>query len=115
MTMSDNFVGKDHMKKQERENWKNEMLLLIREWKESGINQKDFCRQHDLTMHSFYYWLRKYKQINTPLENGFLPVEIKPPVNGTRGDIQIHYPNGVQITLDKSVSISRIRALIKSI
>jgi hypothetical protein len=38
MTMPGNFVGKDHMKKQERENWKNEMLSLIRKWKESEMN-----------------------------------------------------------------------------
>jgi transposase-like protein len=63
--MPGKFVGKDQMKKLERENWQKEMLSLIREWKESGINQKDFCRQHDLTIHAFYYWLRKYKQINT--------------------------------------------------
>jgi hypothetical protein len=113
--MSVNFEGKEQMKKQERENWQKEMFSLIREWKESGIDQRDFCKHHDLSMHAFYYWLRKYKQINTSSENGFIPVELKPPVNGTKEDIQIHYPNGVLVTLDKSVSISRIRALIKSI
>jgi transposase-like protein len=103
------------MKKPERENWQKEMFSLIRKWKESGINQKDFCRQHDLTLHAFYYWLRKYKQINVLSENGFLPVELRPPVSDTREDIQIRYPNGVLVILDKSISISRIRALIKAI
>ncbi len=91
------------------------MFSLIKQWQTSGINQKDFCKQHDLSMHAFYYWLRKYKQTNTSSNDGFLPVEIVPPVNDTRGDIQIHYPNGVLITLDKAVSISRIKALIKAV
>jgi hypothetical protein len=109
------LAEKPTMKKIERENWQKEMFSLIREWKESGTNQQDFCRQHDLSMHAFYYWLRKYKQVNTASENSFLPVEIRPPANGARDEIHIHYPNGVMITLDKSVSISRIRSLIKAI
>jgi hypothetical protein len=103
------------MTKTERENWKQEMFSLIKKWKESGTNQKDFCDRHDITLHAFYYWLRKYKQANQYSENRFMPVEIVPPGNDARGEIQIHYPNGVLITLDKSVSISRIRALIKVI
>lgn len=103
------------MKKSERENWRQEMFFLIKQWQTSGINQRDFCKQHDLSIHAFHYWLRKYKQSNTTSKDGFLPVEIGPPVNDPRGDIQIHYPNGVLITLDKAVSISRIKALIKAV
>ena len=91
------------------------MFTLITKWQRSEISQKEFCSQHDLSMHAFYYWLRKYKQTNQSSENGFLPVEIGPPVNDTRSDIQIHYPNGVLVTLDKAVSLSRIKALIKAI
>jgi len=107
------------MEKSERENWQQEMFSLIKKWQESGISQRDFCSQHDLSMHAFYYWLRKYKQANQSSENRFLPVEINSPVftpgNDISGNIQIRYPNGVLITLDKSVSISRIKALIKAI
>ena len=102
------------MKKSERENWKREMFSLIKEWQTGEISQKDFCDRHDLSIHTFYYWLRKYKQAHSSSNNGFLPVEIGPSVRDTRGEIQIHYPNGVLITLDKAVSVSRIRALIKA-
>ena len=104
------------MKKSERENWKREMFSLIRKWQNSGMNQKDFCIQHELTLHAFYYWLRKYKNLHQTSENGFVPVEIEPLGNNSkREEIQIHYPNGVLITLDKAVSFSRIKALIKAI
>jgi len=104
------------MKKSERENWQREMFSLIRKWQNSGINQKDFCREHEITLHAFYYWLRKYKQAHQTTENGFVPVEIGTMVNNSRKEeIQIHYPNGVLITLDKGVSLSRIKALIKVI
>jgi len=91
------------------------MFSLIKKWHESGITQKEFCSQHDLSMHAFYYWLRKYKQANQSSENQFMPVEIRSPGNGAWGEIQIHYPNGVLVTLDKAVSLSRIKALIKAV
>ena len=103
------------MNKSEWENWQREMFSLIKKWQRSGISQKDFCSQHDLYIHAFYYWLRKYKQVNPSSENGFLPVEIGPSDNGSKGEIQFHYPNGVLITLSEAVSLSRIKALIKAI
>lgn len=109
------MAEKEPMKKQEHENWRREMFSLIKKWQESGISQKEFCIRHDLSEHAFYYWLRKYKLAHHTSNNGFLPVEISSPVNDTRVDIQIYYPNGVLVTLDKSVSISRIKALIKAI
>ena len=101
------------MKKDERENWKQEMFSLIKRWKKSGINQRDFCDRHDLSMHTFHYWLRKYRQIHTSSENGFVPVEISPVTDIVKREIQIHYPNGVLLTLSEEASISRIKALIK--
>ena len=102
-----------------KEEHRRDMFSLIKKQEESNISARAFYRQHNVPEHIFYYWRRKYKEAHGPSGQGFLPVEIGPPVlppsNDTRGDIQIHYPNGVQITLDKSVSISRIKALIKAI
>lgn len=102
-----------------KEEHRRDMFSLIMEYEKSNISARVFYRQHNLPEHIFYYWRRKYKAAHGPGEKGFLPVEIGAPVllpaNDTRGDIQIHYPNGVQITLDQSVSISRIKALIKAI
>ena len=102
-----------------KEEHRRAMFSLIMKYEKSNMSARVFYRQHNLPEHIFYYWRRKYKEAHGPAEKGFLPVEIGPPVlppaNDSRGDIQIHYPNGVQITLDKSVSISRIKALIKTI
>ncbi len=107
------------MEQAAKEKHRRDMFSLIIKYERSNISARAFYRQHNLPEHIFYYWRRKYIEAQGPAEKGFLPVEIGPPVlppaNDTRGDIQIHYPNGVQITLDKSVSISRIKALIKAI
>ncbi|MBE9522877.1 MAG: hypothetical protein IME95_06775 [Proteobacteria bacterium] len=107
------------MNKTEQEERLREMFSLIRKYEESNISARAFYRQHNLPEHIFYYWRRKYREAHGPAEKGFLPIEIGlpvlPPANEHRGSVQIQYPNGVQITLDKSVSISRIRALITAI
>lgn len=44
---------------------------LIAEQKNSGLNIWDFCRQHDLSWHAYYYWLRKIREhIDPALPSG---------------------------------------------
>ncbi len=66
------------MKKSGRENWKQEMFSLVTKWQDSGINQRDFCDRHDLSIYTFHYWLRRYKQEYSSSENGFMAVEVNP-------------------------------------
>jgi hypothetical protein len=107
------------MTQSEKEERQRDMLSLIRKYEESNMSARAFYRQHNLPEHIFYYWRRKYMEVHRPVEKGFLPVEIGPPVlppvQGPSGSVQIQYPNGVLVTLDKSVSISRIKALIQAI
>jgi transposase-like protein len=107
------------MNRAEQADHRQEMFSIIRKYLESDMSARDYYRQHNLTEHAFYYWRRKYMDAHHPSCKGFVPVEVNvpahPSVNDVRGDIQIRYPNGVQVTLDRSVSISRIKALIKAI
>jgi hypothetical protein len=107
------------MTQSEKEERQRDMFSLIRKYEESNISARAFYLQHKVPEHIFYYWRRKYIEVHRPVEKSFLPLEVSlpllPPVKEPIGSIQIQYPNGVQITLDKSVSISRIKALIKAI
>jgi hypothetical protein len=110
---------KNSMAQTGKEERRRDMFSLIMKYEKSNISAREFYRQHNLPGHIFYFWRRKYKEVHTPTEQGFLPVEIGPPVlplvDEPRGIVQIQYPNGVLVTLNKSVSISRIKALIKAI
>jgi transposase-like protein len=64
------------MKKQDRIKRLEGVLSFIERWHESGKTQKAFCQEHDLTITTFYYWLRRYRRGND--ENSFLAVEIVP-------------------------------------
>ncbi len=104
------------MTKEERDDRRRSMFSLIRKFEVSQMSARAFYHQHQLAEHIFYYWLKKYKEDHSPVENGFLPVEVGSPVlspaNESNDGVHILYPNGVSVTLDKSVSISRLKALI---
>ena len=34
----------------------------IKEWRESGLNQSEYCRKHDLVPHRFTYWKNRLVQ-----------------------------------------------------
>ena len=41
----------------------NRWALVIREQRASGKTVRDFCREHGLSCHAYYYWLRKIRQV----------------------------------------------------
>jgi hypothetical protein len=105
------------MTKIESSSSQSEMFSLVSRWQESGMSQIDFCQQHDLAPHRFYYWLKKYKQIGstTSIRSSFLQVEVETGEPDSSEEIRIEYPNGVIVTVGESVHISRLRALIRAV
>ncbi|MCJ7450015.1 MAG: hypothetical protein MUO72_20265 [Bacteroidales bacterium] len=93
------------MEKQDRIKRQEEMLSLIEQWQESGKTQQSFCREHDLTFTTFYYWLKRYRsQID---ESSFLPVEIS-----SGSHIEIRYPGGVILQLPAATRLSTVKQLL---
>ena len=56
-----------------RRYWEEKYLL----WKESGLSQTAFCKQEDLNVHTFRYWLAKFETLKKYNSNHFLPVQVK--------------------------------------
>ena len=93
------------MKKQERINRQEMMLSLISQWVESGKTQQSFCKEHDLTFSTFYYWLKRYRRgIN---DSSFLPVEVS-----SGSYIEIRYPGGIILQLPAATSLSAVKQLL---
>jgi len=45
-------------------------------WKAGGLKPSDYCRQHHLKIHSFWYWKKKFADLQSP---GTSFVQIYPP------------------------------------
>ena len=35
------------------------MFSLIEKWQRGGLTKKQFCAQHNVALHSFYYWFKQ--------------------------------------------------------
>jgi transposase-like protein len=93
------------MKKQDRITRQTDMLSLIEQWQESGKPQQVFCKEHDITFSTFYYWLKRYRRGIE--ESNFLPVEIS-----SGSNIEIRYPDGIILQLPAAVKLSTLKQLL---
>jgi hypothetical protein len=57
-----------------------EWLKLIEEFRASGLQQKEFCAKHDLSLSTFQFWLYRKSRRSSDSESKsrptFLPVEV---------------------------------------
>jgi hypothetical protein len=58
--------------REKRRHWK----AHIDAWKASGLKQSQYCRQHDLKLHQFVYWRRKYHPACTTAPVSLVRVEL---------------------------------------
>jgi hypothetical protein len=99
-----------------------EMFLAIELWKESGLSQSKFCIQEKISLPTFGYWYKKYKQAKGLLlhpglkeRETFIPVELPHAVHSptaTPGDIKVSFPNGVEINCPAGIDIQQLKTLI---
>jgi len=103
------------------------MYSLVEEWQGSQQTKQAFCKAHQLNPTTFHYWIQKYnkyilseEQNLTAQTTPFIPLSIRESSRGIEEDkkyqhtdIELNYPNGVQLRLTGLVSIPYLSALIK--
>jgi len=109
------------MKKQHR---KSEMYQVIGLWKESGLSQSEFIKKEKIGYHTFKYWYKKYKEEKgldnkfvkeEVIKKEFLPVELRGIASRSfdiQGQIEIIYPNGVQMICPVGIDIRKLKLLL---
>jgi len=80
---------------------------MISQFQSSGLNQVQFCKEHDLKIQTFKYWLYKLRPKSAP--KSFIPIETS---SFTQQEIVIEYPNGVKIYPSKPPTLAELRTLI---
>ena len=102
------------MASQQNQERQQTMYWLVEEQLKSGMSQKKFSQQKQISLHVFRYWYKKYQQQFTEKEQRFIPLKINPSADScTR--LQIQYPNGVNLYLPASLDMQTIKTLINSI
>ena len=79
-----------------------EMYTLIEKYQDSTLSQKAFCKQEDLALSTFTYWLKKYrgfKQTSVAIED-FIPVKINERSPQKQSNwCEIEFPGGIMIRI----------------
>jgi transposase-like protein len=103
---------------------KEEMYLAIELWQESGLSQVKFCSRENLSVKTFSYWYKKYKnenrlsvEENRETPNTFIPVKVSGDrtanvSDGEYGRIEVSFPNGVQVSCPVGIDIGQLKSLI---
>ena len=101
---------------------KEEMYLAIEIWQESGLSQNKFCKRENIAEGTFSYWLKKYRvekdqsksSLKKPVKT-FIPIKVEKipePSCEDKGQIEISYPNGVQLSCPVNMDVQQLRTLI---
>ena len=90
------------------------MFKLVESWKQSGLTQIEFARDHNLTLSKFRYWVHKSRILGTgDASSGFVRLSGNGfSLSGTNGEIRLHYPNGVWLSLPGHTPVSVLKTLV---
>jgi hypothetical protein len=91
-----------------------EMSVLIEAWGASGQSRAAFCRAHGIGVCTFQYWQRRCQgnRVNNRVSANFVEIP-PPPERAAGGTIRIKHPNGVELELDSTVSVTFLRDLLQ--
>lgn len=90
------------------------MFELVETWKQSGLTQIEFARDHNLTSSKFRYWVHKSKALDgDDASPGFVRLSGSGfSLNGTTGEIRLYYPNGVWLSLPCNTPVPVLKTLV---
>jgi hypothetical protein len=93
------------------ESSKQERMFALIASRDSDQSVSSFCREQRIKEASFYYWQKKYREMN-PDEQiaGFAAVEVTGPAGNLVATVQL--PGGALITLCHAEAFSYIQPLL---
>lgn len=97
-----------------------EWLSLIQNWQDSNLSRKEFCKQHDVALSAFQYWLGKVGKDTTAVEGdgsatGFVPVSVKGTGNlpGSQSVLlELVLPDGRRVNFYEGVDVQFLKVLL---
>jgi len=103
----------ENIKINKREYWEEQ----VKRWKKSNLNQSEFCRQANLKLSTFGYWLSVFSKPAKEIKNKFIPVKIIKPTRPTYPgkSIKIKLFTGHMVYLPIEMGIQEITKLIQSL
>ncbi len=107
-------MDKNQKSEQDESFWRNH----VSQWRGTGSKQATYCRQHNLSPHSFSYYKRKFSDGPEPIRRkrtGFVNVQVAPAVHRPE-PLTLHFANGMRLSgiAEHNVSLVKELALVLS-
>ncbi len=84
---------------------KEQWQQRLQAWRESGLNQKQWCEQNSIKQAQFWYWKKKLEDIPAAVEHkdktasAFVPVALAPSSQVIESaSLTITLPNGLRVS-----------------
>jgi len=92
---------------------KGQMYPLVESWLSSGQSKQQFCTEHQINLHTFTYWVQKYRE-DKPGGNQPAFIQIVPPATSAAVSLYtLQYPNGVVLHVNSPVSAETLHQLLR--
>jgi transposase-like protein len=103
-------------KRNRREFSLEEKQKLFEQWKVSGLNKNQFCKQHDLVLSAFSKWCRQFMipKANDKLKNYWTPVLLKAN-EATKEEVTVEVAMPNQMTMRFRIKLSSLNGLLKEL
>ena len=105
--MADVLAVRDEYRTQ---NW----AMVIQECSNSGLSNREFCRQRGISEKTYYYWLRKLRSQMAEVAGPQLVQLESVPVPIQDDMLQIQY-RGAELKLPAGVDMDTVAALLQSL
>ena len=79
----------------------SQMFPLVKQYLARDQSKVNFCAEHNIKVHTFQYWLGKYKEdrLNNKQLDRFVPIQIQEDKAVTSGSLRVTFPNGTRVEL----------------
>jgi hypothetical protein len=95
-----------------KEQVKQQMFDKIVSWRQSGLTQKAFCKQHNIAYHVFHYYYRRFriKENNEP--GSFVKLQLGSDTVFPLAHTELILPDGKRLLFHQGVSVDFLKSLI---
>ena len=74
-------------------------------WQKCNLTQKVYSRQNSINYFTFYCWIQRFRNKGKPATKSFAPLQVKEHQQTVGVNIDIRYPNGVQILVPATMEV----------
>jgi len=79
----------------------SQMFPVVKRYLASNQSKVDFCGEHNIKVHTFQYWIGKYKEdrLDRKQLDKFVPIQIQEDKAVPNRSLRVTFPNGTKVEL----------------